>query len=260
MTDGKRSVGKVSSYRFEAEPFHCDFTHRLSMAQLCNHLLNAADFHAMERGFGMASLNGEKETWVLSRLAVEMDEQPRQYEEFFVETWLEGVKRSFIDRNFRIADPAGRAYGYGRSTWALIETDTRTPIDTSSMSCGSLSEWIEAGKECPVERCSRVVVSKEATLLDTVRASYGDVDVNGHVNSIKYMERALDLFPMEWHATHRLKRVEMAYIAESHGGDELAFFCEAPEESERRVRIMRNPQGAGGGVEVCRCGFNFVNI
>ena len=59
---------KVGTYSFVAEPFHVDFTGKLFMGVLGNHLLNCAGFHATERGFGMAELNESNYTWVLSRL------------------------------------------------------------------------------------------------------------------------------------------------------------------------------------------------
>jgi hypothetical protein len=61
---------KIGTYKFVAEPFHVDFTGRLTMGVLGNHLLNCAGFHATERGFGIATLNEDNYTWVLSRLAV----------------------------------------------------------------------------------------------------------------------------------------------------------------------------------------------
>lgn len=37
-------MDKTGKYLFMAEPFHCDFSHRLFMGHLGNHMLNAADF------------------------------------------------------------------------------------------------------------------------------------------------------------------------------------------------------------------------
>ena len=51
------STEKIGKYHFVAEPFHVDFTGRLTMGVLGNHLLNCAGFHAEERGFGMQTLN-----------------------------------------------------------------------------------------------------------------------------------------------------------------------------------------------------------
>ena len=63
---------KIGTYQFVAEPFHVDFNGRLTMGVLGNHLLNCAGFHASDRGFGIATLNEDNYTWVLSRLAVEL--------------------------------------------------------------------------------------------------------------------------------------------------------------------------------------------
>ena len=83
-------MDKVGRYEFLAEPFHCDFSGRLFMGHLGNHMLNAADFHSSARGFGMKYLMTIQRSWVLSRLAIEMTEMPQQYTKFNVETlWWE---------------------------------------------------------------------------------------------------------------------------------------------------------------------------
>ena len=88
-------MDKVGRYDFLAEPFHCDFSGRLFMGHLGNHMLNAADFHSSARGFGMKYLMSIQRSWVLSRLAIEMTEMPRQYTKFSVETWVESAMRYF---------------------------------------------------------------------------------------------------------------------------------------------------------------------
>lgn len=253
-------MDKIGKYLFLAEPFHCDFSHRLFMSHLGNHMLNAADFHSTERGFGMTYLNPIHKTWVLSRLAVEMEEMPVQYTKFFVETWVEGAMKYFTNRNFRVVGEDGRVFGYGRSVWAMIDTVTRQPQDILAIHDGAITSWIEANKECPIEKSSRVKMSPGAELVRTIGTGYSDVDVNGHVNSVKYIEHVLDLFGMEWHRTHRLVRFEIAYVAESHGGDRLSFYREQTGEGEYCVRIAIAPEDGGKDVEVCRSKVKFVNI
>ena len=74
----------ASRYEFMAEPFHCDFSHHLFLGHLGNHLLNASDFHSDEHDFGVVYLNKRNATWVLSRLAIEMNEMPREYDKFTI--------------------------------------------------------------------------------------------------------------------------------------------------------------------------------
>ena len=127
---------KIGKYKFVAEPFHVDFTGRLTMGVLGNHLLNCAGFHASDRGFGIATLNEDNYTWVLSRLAIELDEMPYQYEDFTVWTWVENVYRLFTDRNFALFDKEGRKIGYARSVWAMINLNTRKPADLLALHGG----------------------------------------------------------------------------------------------------------------------------
>lgn len=53
--DMEKMLPKTGKYEFMAEPFHCDFSNRLFMGHLGNAMLNAADFHSNDRGYGMSS-------------------------------------------------------------------------------------------------------------------------------------------------------------------------------------------------------------
>ena len=180
-------LSKVGRYEFLAEPFHCDFSSHLFMGHLGNHLLNAADFHSNDRGYGMNYLMPRHKTWVLSRLAVEMVEMPKSYDKFFVETWVESAMKYFTSRNFKICGTEEKVYGYGKSVWAMIDTETRQPVDIFEINDGLIKEYIETEKLCPIAASSRVKMSKEAKLVRTIDTYYNDVDVNGHINSVKYI-------------------------------------------------------------------------
>ena len=128
------------------------------MGVLGNHLLNCAGFHASDRGFGIATLNEDNYTWVLSRLAVELDEMPYQYENFSVQTWVENVYRLFTDRNFAIIDKDGKKIGYARSVWAMINLNTRKPADLLTLHGGSIVDYV-CDEPCPIEKPSRIKVT-----------------------------------------------------------------------------------------------------
>ena len=246
-------IEKVGSYEFLAEPFHCDFNKRITMGHLGNHLLNAADFHAEARGFGMLYLSSISRSWVLSRLAVEMDEMPCAYDRFTVETWVESAMRYFTSRNFAVVNAAGKPIGYGRSVWAMIDTETRQPVNILEVNDGALSGYVDAEKACPIAKSSRVKMSETAAFVREIATGYSDIDVNGHVNSIKYIEHVLDLFPLSFYETHRLRRFEIAYVVETRCGEQLRFYREETEPDTFCVRICKLPVGADEEIEVCRC-------
>ncbi len=243
---------KVGKYEFMSEPFHCDFSKRLFMGHLGNHMLNAADFHSTDRGFGMRYLMTINRSWVLSRLAIEMDEMPEMYTKFNVETWVESAMRYFTSRNFRVVDNDGKVYGYGRSIWAMIDTETRQPTDIFAIDNGAINNWIEKEKECPIDKGGRVKMDDQALLVRTIDTYYNDVDINGHINSVKYIEHVLDLWGLDWYRDHRIKRFEIAYVAEAHAGDKLSFFREQTGDNEYCVRIMKTTHENPELVEVSR--------
>lgn len=229
---------KLGTYRFVAEPFHVDFTGHLTMGVLGNHLLNCAGFHATDRGFGIATLNEENYTWVLSRLAIELDEMPYQYEDFSIQTWVENVYRLFTDRNFAILDKDGKKIGYARSVWAMINLNTRKPADLLALHGGGIVDYI-ADEPCPIDKPSRIKVTTQEVAA-TLTAKYSDIDINGHVNSIRYIEHILDLFPIELYQSKQIRRFEMAYVAESYYGNVLSFFQEEVDADEYHVEIKKN--------------------
>lgn len=245
-------MNKVGCYEFLAEPFHCDFSGRLFMGHMGNHMLNAADFHSTDRGFGMKYLLTINRSWVLSRLAIEMEEMPPMYTKFNVETWVESAMRYFTSRNFAVVGEEGKVYGYGRSIWAMIDTETRQPTDIFAIDNGAINNWIVNDKPCPIDKGGRVKMSDGAELVRTIDTYYNDVDINGHINSVKYIEHVLDLWGLDWYREHSIRRFEIAYVAEAHQGDSLSFYQEKVGELDYNIRIVKTAPNGADQVEVCR--------
>jgi acyl-ACP thioesterase len=245
-------MDKVGRYEFMAEPFHCDFSQHLFMGHLGNHMLNAADFHSTDRGFGMKYLLTIQRSWVLSRLAIEMEEMPPMYTKFSVETWVESAMRYFTSRNFAVVGDDGKTYGYGRSIWAMIDTESRQPTDIYAIDNGAIEQWIDKDKPCPIDKGGRVKMGDEAELVRTIETYYNDVDINGHINSVKYIEHVLDLWPLDWYREHQIRRFEIAYVAEAHQGDRLSFYLEKSGDTEYCIRIVKISPDISEPVEVCR--------
>ena len=166
--------------------------------------------------------------------------------------------RYFTDRDFEVKTPDGTTYGYGRSVWALIDTDSRQPTDILSIHDGLINQYIDTDTPCPIAKSSHVKMSPDAEYVRTVQTCYSDVDINGHINSVKYIEHIIDLWPVDWFRSHRIARFEIAYVAESHGGDNLLFYREKTADNEWCVRIMKQTPESEEKVEVCRSKVKFV--
>ncbi|MBQ5912616.1 MAG: acyl-[Bacteroidaceae bacterium] len=248
---------KIDIYPIYIEPFHVDFTGRVFMGVLGNHLLNAAGNHSQKRGWGISALNENHHTWVLSRLSIEMTEMPRNYQHCQVSTWVESVMKLFTTRNFAIKDAEGNPMGYARSVWAMIDTETRRPCDLVTLYDGDLLNYVVSDEEnvCHIEGHGRFRF-RDAQLVRTLTTCYSDIDINGHVNSIKYIEHILNLFSRQ-QMERGIKRFEIAYKAESYMGDTLSFYVQPVDDNEIDVEVRKNISEDSNGDVVCQAKVRF---
>ena len=245
---------KVDTYPIYVEPFHVDFTGHIFMGVLGNHLLNAAGNHSQRRGWGIGALNESSHTWVLSRLSIEMTELPCQYEHIEIKTWVESVIKLFTNRNFAIQRPDGTPLGYARSTWAMIDMTTRKPCDLLSLYDGDILRYVvdEADNVCPIAGHGRFRF-RNAEKVRSIHTYYSDVDINGHINSIKYIEHILDLFPREAFV-RGIRRFEIAYKNESYMGDILHLYRQDGENGVSDIEVHKNE-----GEVVCQARIIFAS-
>ncbi len=229
---------KAGAFHFVVEPFTEDYTGRLSWRNLGNQMLRCADMHAGSHGFGYEYTQRTRHAWVLSRLVVEMQEMPRTGEAYSIETWVNSIYRQFTDRLFAITAPDGRVYGYGCSTWALIDMDSRQPMNLDELPNGGFQNAI-IPQSVPIEGLRRIRL-KNAETVREVQAKYSDLDINGHVNSVRYIEMMLDLFPKSRYDETPARRIEVAYSLESYYDDVLTFVREDVSEQEALVEIRKN--------------------
>jgi acyl-ACP thioesterase len=214
---------KVGVFNFITESYLLDFRGRVTIPMIGNYLLHAASNHASSRGFGFSSMTEKHTAWVLSRLAIEIDRYPEMSEPVTLYTWIDEVGRIFTSRCFELNDAAGRPLGYARSIWAAIDIETRrpTPLDVEG-----LSVYV-ADRACPIEKPGKIVAASGSVDEDTdgtpYQVKYSDLDINGHFNSIKYMEHVLDLFDLDLYRTKEVRRFEMAYLSEGMYGMPLTL-------------------------------------
>ena len=247
---------KVGLYELFVELFHADFKGRLSLGILGNHLLNCAGLHAAARGFGMSRINEINYTWVLSRLVIEMNRFPLKNERFYISTWVEDVYRLFTNRNYAVYDADRNVMGYVRSVWAMIDMDSRKPVDLISLYGDKLTSYICKDEPCPIEGPTRFRLKEQVEPECVCMPKYSDIDINGHFNSIKYIEHILDLFPVEFHDRHEVRRFGRRAVFLSPpvcrfrkricgGGEEKRGGTSLPGFGEIRRRLM--PQGNRDG-------------
>lgn len=214
-------IEQVFSCRYFLTPGECNPQQRMPLTLLINRLIEVATLHANQIGIGYSYLVREHQTWVLSRVAVEMKRYPGVNEDYVITTWVSSISRLFSERDFEISDGKGEIIGHARTVWAVIDTRTRQVGDISRIS------WVKGvipSRECPVAKPSRLRPVEVPATTDRApagfretryRFQYTDIDFNRHVNSSRYIELLLNQWSLGFHDANRLTRFEIAYLHEA---------------------------------------------
>jgi len=212
-------IEKVGIYNFMTESYLLDFRGRVTIPIMTGYMMYAASNHASKRGFGYQEMTERHTAWVLSRLAIEINRYPTMDEPLTLYTWIEEVGRILTNRCFELTDHAGVPVAYARSIWASIDLQTRRPVP---LDVEALSVYI-AERPCPIERPGKIAVIEAESEGIPYQVKYSDLDINGHFNSIKYMEHFLDLFELELFREKEVGRFEICFFSEGKYGMALTM-------------------------------------
>ena len=221
-------MAEKSYFAHEVEPQEVDFTLRAKAPSLIMAALNAAGRDAHNKGFGVDDLESSNRTWVLARIAIEVDRRPVQYAPYRVETWINGYTRVLSTRNFRLLDADGEPFMKIVSQWAMLDIERRTSVDLSLFSEAHNHYIVDAPS--PIDPPGRLQGPSEAAVTTEHPIVYSDIDFNRHVNTNRYIEMLFDRLPVEALADDRPFRLDMHFLHESTLGETLRIACEERAE------------------------------
>lgn len=223
-------------YKFEISPQTVDFNYQITLASLTDLLLTTAGYNAEENGFGMRKLNEQGLSWVLLRLAIEIEKRPFQYENIEIETWIESVNRVSTNRNFCIRNNEGRVIGYATSTWAMIDNVSRRAQDLFTL---DNIRAFESQQTVPIEKPKKLD-SCSGEQIDQFKTKYSHIDINRHVNTMRYIEWVSNYFSLEHYETKKIKRADFNFMSEILFGDEVTIHFLNGVDNTYQFEIFHN--------------------
>jgi len=224
------------TYSFKIQPQFVDFQFRVTMGALTDILLTTAGMNADDNGFGLRQLHAAKSSWVLLRLALEMVYFPEQYETIHVETWIEEIGRASTTRNFCIRNDKNEIIGNACSIWAMLDMETRRAKDLRSLDgIHNFASGIKGSIEPPIK-----ILGVDGEIFDSFKVKYSDIDINQHVNSVRYINWISDCFSLETYRTKAIKRFEINYMNEMLFDDKVVVFGRQIDENDFKFEIRND--------------------
>jgi acyl-ACP thioesterase len=154
-------------------------------------------------------------------MAVEIDRQPEQYEEYSIDTWVNPhASRLISPRNFELSDSNGVQFGRAISQWCVIDFEKRMPVSLEEIDSLFEGKFCDAPAPCEAPRKVRGI---EPSVVRKHEVRYSDIDFNRHVNTMRYIRMMLNTLPIEYLTENRPLRLDIHFAKECRLGEVLTI-------------------------------------
>ncbi len=207
---------------FTVRSYEIDPDGVLTLPTLCNYLQETAGNHATTFDLASDHLLAGGLAWVLIRLQVEVERFPGWREEIVVETWPSGFDGLYAQRDFIVTDAEGGEIARATSQWFVMDVTRRRPVRLpASVAAIERPDRPHALGPDRTPLATLEVPQRERRF--SVRRS--DLDLNQHVNNVRFVEWALEAVPDAVREQHRPRALDVQFRAESVYGDTVCSAC-----------------------------------
>ncbi|RPJ38411.1 MAG: hypothetical protein EHM27_11225 [Deltaproteobacteria bacterium] len=231
------------------ESFDVDILGRLRPQTLFAYLLNSAWNHAKGTGYGYEELSARNLMWVLIKMQLIINRQPKWGDRIAIETWGKRIERLYALRDFAVSSASGEKMISATSSWMVLNKRSGRPQRLHQKT--DCFPW-QPGREEIETNLQKVPELQGGRQIARFGVQFSDIDVNRHVNSTKYLQWMIDSHSLEHLEGAELKAADLSFLAEALPYDEVAVFSEGRGDGElcSVTRVSDNK-------ELCRARFDW---
>ena len=210
---------------------------RAKLQSICDLMQETAGNHALKLDFDISQLLEDNLTWILHRLHIQMDQYPGWRDTVTIKTWPSSGDTIRAYRDFELLDRDSNRIGRALSYWLMLNTETRRPVrmprQILDMAPRDISHVLNLRKE-------RIPALTDPEVSRTFEVRRSDLDLNQHVNNVKYVEWILETIP----DYNDVQELDIEFHAECRYGDTvISDLAKGAEPDTYRHRIRRSSDG-----------------
>lgn len=231
-------------------PFYSiDFNGKATVQTMLQYFQELAWEHAKILDLGMEKLLEQNLIWVLVRQKVKFKNFPLWQDEIIVKTWATGTDRLFWNRDFMIYDKNNVELARASSSWIIINMETRRPFRADDSLKIEIKDP-EFAFDDKLGKLSSVTNEKKEY---EKKITFSDLDLNDHVNNVKYVEWILDSYELDYLKQYSIDTIELNYIAEAKYGE--IIYTSSDKIDDTHLHSVRNDNNK----ELFRAKINWKN-
>lgn len=212
-----------------------DYALKCKMSSIMNFLCDIGNAQSEEVGDTIEHLIENKQAWVFYKYDIKINKYPKYRDIITIETQSVGFKKFYAYRGYTIKSQEGEILGEALALFFFISMERRRPARIPEEKYELYGEDKNKPHDVDMEDVMKVEnIANEKQF----QIRYSDIDSNGHVNNVKYLELALEAVPAEIITNYELKRVKIVFEKETKYGDVVTILTDVKEESEDEIKTV----------------------
>lgn len=223
--------------------FDVDSEHKCKFSSLGNFLWDVIISQSDSLGETKEGFAQNNCIWVLLKYDITIYEYPKLRDEIKVQTKVLGAKKFYGYRQNTIKNSEGKVIGEVFSTAILIDFEKRRPmrISAEQSEIYGLKEELDE-----VPALDDIPKIQKIDYIKNYPVRYSDIDSNGHVNNVKYIEMAMDTLPRSILTEYNLFNIKVLFKKETTDGDTLHISSEVIYDENNDIITIHNITSASG--------------
>ena len=213
---------------------------KASIVSLFNILLEAAWAHAQVMDWGYDSLKSNNLFWVLSRIYFHVEKYPAWQDIVNLRTWSAGTDGMYAYREYIAEGKNGEILFRASTAWLILDMQTHKIFMLRDYK--STFPTRSEANACRIPK--RIKPDSHPEKLSFNPVLFSELDINKHFNSVKYVERVLDDFGIDFLNKYEPNELEVNYLKEGQEGDSIAVTRTQILENEYLNCLVRESDGA----------------
>ena len=203
----------IFKYEYKTRYNDVGSNNKLTLKALVTTLQQAAISHSEEAGYGVSTIDKTHLAWLLLDWKVQVISFPNSNETLTVKTWPRVFDKLYSYRDFEVFDSNNNLVAIASSKWFAIDTESKkirklTPeITTAYGETITRSVFENAFNE-------KIKIPEDLKLNFNYEIQRRDIDTNGHVNNLNYIDFALETLDEDIYNSNTFHNLEVIYKKE----------------------------------------------
>ncbi|MCL2074240.1 MAG: thioesterase [Marinilabiliaceae bacterium] len=214
---------------------------QISITALQRYFQEAAHEHANKLGVGFEKLRKKNIFWVLSALWFKIDKLPGFDKIITVNTWPRGIDKFYSLRDV-IFFHDNKTVAKATSLWLTIDINSKRIVRPETIFNGV--DYFSDNRVFD-DNFAPIITPTEKILIEERQVRYSDLDINRHVNNVKYIEWIFDAIENNL-AEKNINELKIQYLGEFVENEKASIYRGISDDPNKFIIEINHEKGKTG--------------